>query len=162
MRMDHRIDRAYQCPGIGNIAVIVGVHHQAGRVPAETIHVTLAEPHREIILDEVAHLLAAEIRPRIAVRRYLEVGIALVKINPAADWPAASPAIEVPHVEVARAVVVVNDIQQYRNPPKVTGLNESLKAICSSISGVFYRERLRRVVSPTVVAGKFRDWQHFN
>ena len=87
--MNHGVDGIDERVGITDIAIVVGVHHQSGRVPAETVHMTFAQPHGEVVLDKIAHLLAAEVWSRISVGRDFKVGIALVKVNTAPYWAAA-------------------------------------------------------------------------
>jgi len=58
--------------------------------------------------------------------------------------------------------MVMNHVQQYSQAPEMTGLDKCLKPVRAAIADVFRRKRLRQVVTPTGIPGKFRNRHYFD
>ena len=83
------------------------------------------EPHQGVVADELADLAAAVVGAGVAPRRV--VAPVVVEVDAAAV--VLAPAVEPPQVEVARAEVVVDDVEDDREAVLVRGLDELLEAL---------------------------------
>ena len=106
---DLAVDPLHQRPAVVDVvAAVAGDRADVQRhVEAQAVDVELVEPHQRVVADELAHLAAAVVGPGVAPRRrrlvvVVEVDAALVVL---------APAVESPEVEVARAEVVVDDVE---------------------------------------------------
>ena len=83
-----------------------------------------SQPVERVVADELADLAAAVVGPGVAPRRrrapvVVEVDAALAVLG---------PAVELPEVEVARAEVVVDDVEDHGDAALVGGFDERLEA----------------------------------
>ena len=97
--------------------------NELGAVESEAVDVVFLEPHQDIIEEELTDLAAPVIGPGFSPRRLGPVVV--VEVNSAAI--VLGPAIELPKIEVARAQVVVNNVQDHRDTLLVGALDELLE-----------------------------------
>ena len=153
---DLAVDPLQQAPALGErVAVVALVAAHAAdverHVEAQPVEVVLLQPQERVVADELAHLAAAVVGPGVAPGRLaapvvVEVDAALVVL---------APAVELPEVEVARAEVVVDDVEDHRDPALVRGLDERLEALGPAV-GALDGEDVGGVVAPGDVAGELR------
>ena len=120
-----------------------------GHVEAQPVEVVLVQPVERVVPDELADLAAsvvgAGVAPGgVAAPVVVEVDAALVVL---------APAVELPEVEVARAEMVVDDVEDHRDPAPMRGFDEGLKPLGSAV-GALDGEDVRGVVAPGDVPGE--------
>jgi len=146
----------HEAPPIRVIAP-VGLADVEGAVPSETVDVEVFEPHDGVVADVLADESAAEIWPCVAPGGYGSV----VVIEKDSAASVLTPAIESPKVEIAGAVMVVDDIEEDSDAAFVAFIYESFESLGAAI-GSFDAERICGVVSPTVIAGEFVYGEEFD
>ena len=114
-----------------------------GAVEAQAVDVVFLEPHQDVVEDELADLAASVIGPGVAPRRVRPVVV--VEVDAAAI--VLAPAVELPEIEVARAEVVVNDVEDHRDALLVGALDELLERQRASVGGL-NRKDMGGVVAP--------------
>ena len=85
----------------------------------------LFEPHQGVVAEVLAHLLAAVVGTGVAPGRRR----ALVVVEVDAARAVLAPAVELPQGEVARAEVVVDDVEDDGDAVRVGGLDEALERV---------------------------------
>ena len=111
------------------------------------------EPHERVVADELAHLGAAVVGAGVAPRR-LRAPV-VVEVDAAAV--VLAPAVEPPQVEVGRAEVVVDHVEDDREAaPRGPPRTKSLKPVRPAV-GALDGEDVRGVVAPGAVAGELGD-----
>ena len=126
-------------------------------VEAQAVAAELLEPGQRAVAQERADLAAAVVRPGRAPGR---VGaLVVVEVDPAAV--ALGPAVEPPQVEVRRAEVVVDDVDDHGDPVRVGVADEPLERVRPAVAGLD-REQVRRVVAPRDVAGELERRHHLD
>ncbi len=119
-----------------------GIDDRMHRVKAQAVDVIVAQPHQGVVDEEAAHgvtVRAVEVH-RVAPRGVVAVG----EIRP-----------ELREVVAVRAEVVVDHVQQHRNAPAVTGIDQAFQAFGPSV-GVVRGIQVDPVVAPAALAGELR------
>ena len=154
LRVDLVVAPLQHAPGVGQfLPVLVGAADVLGAVPAQAVHPELVQPHQRVVPDELAHLGAAVVRSRVAPRRG---GLRGVVVEEDAAEVVLAPAIELPHVEVGGAQMVVDHVVQHRDAARVRRIHEALQVVRRAV-GAFNAERIAGVVAPAQVAGELVD-----
>src|SRR6185369_14723907 len=136
-------------PVRGAAATALDARDPGGRVPAQAVDPELLEPLDRTVAQERPDLGPAVVRPGVAPRR--RRAAVLVEIDPAlADL---RPAVELPDVEVGRAEVVVDDVEDDRDPGGMGVADQRLEVVRRAVAALD-RERVGRVVAPGSVAGE--------
>ena len=116
-----------------------GVHQRVHGVEAEPVEVVVPQPHPGVIDDERAHLVGSRLVEvdRRAPRGQVRVG----EVRPERGQP------------VARADVVVDDVQVDGQAARVAGVHEALERVRPAV-GLVHRPQADSVVPPAVIAGE--------
>ena len=151
---DLAVDPLQQAPALlEHVAFVALVTAHAAdverHVEAQPVEVVLVEPVERVVADELADLAAAVVGPgvapgRVAAPVVVEVDAALVVL---------APAVEPPEVEVARAEMVVDDVEDHGDPAPMRGLDEGLEAVGAAV-GALDGEDVGGVVAPGDVPGE--------
>ena len=149
--VDHVVHLAKQVPALREVSE-VGAADELGGVEAEPVHAELLEPHADVVLDEVADLAATVVGAGVAPRG----DRAIVVVEEDSAPRSLAPAVEAPEVHVGRAPVVVDDVAEDRDAPRVGRVDEALERVGTAV-GLFDRVEARRVVAPADLAGELVD-----
>ena len=116
-----------QAPALRQVRLAVGPHAAdvERHVDAQPVDVVLLQPHQGVVADELAHLGAAVVRA--GCRPRASRAPVVVEVDAAAV--VLAPAVEPPQVEVARAEVVVDDVEDDREPVAVGLADELLERL---------------------------------
>ena len=112
-------------------------------VEAQTIDVIFLEPHKDVVEDILSDLVASVIGTGVSPRRMRPVIV--VEVDSTAI--VLGPAVELPQIEVARAKVVVNDVEDHCDAVFVGALDELLERQRASV-GELNRKDMGGVVAP--------------
>jgi hypothetical protein len=114
-----------------------------GGVEAQAVDMVFLKPHADVIENILPDLAASVIRPGLPPGGMRPV----VVVEVDATAVVLGPAVELPQIEVARAQVVVHDVQDHRDTLLVSAFDESLERHRASI-GELHREDMGGVVPP--------------
>ena len=154
LRVDLVVAPLQHAPGVRQLlAVLVGAADVLGAVPPQTVHAELVQPHQRVVPDELAHFGAAVVRPRVAPRRRRLRGVV---VEEDATKVVLAPAIELPHVHVGGAEVVVDHVVQHGDAARMRRIHESLQVIRRAV-GALNAEGVAGVVAPAEVARELVD-----
>ena len=150
----HHADVAQQRLALGDRGEVGGETHEEGGVPAKPVDAVFLDPHTGVVANVLAHLGAAVVGTWTPCGRV--PGIILIKIDAAAGR--AGPAVKLPQrvAEVVGSVVVVHDVEQHRDAPRMTRVDKTFQSVGSAI-GALHSKRVGRIIPPAVVAGEFGD-----
>ena len=140
------IDLLHQAPAFGQFAVALAPVHAPDvrrRIPPQPVESVVQQPVQGVVTQVRAHLLAAVVGARVAPGRATTVVV--VEVDPA--FVVLIPAVKTPQVEVARAEMVVDHIQQYGDAPFVRGTDEPPHVLGGSVVAL-NRVDEGRVVTP--------------
>ena len=147
-RLHFLVDLPQQRLAVGVvIGAVVVVDDVEDGIPAEPVHPAFVQPHEDLVADELADRIGVVIRPRVAPPR-VGAGVVVVEVDPAEA--VLAPPVELPQVEVRRAVMVVHDVHQHGHPALVARLHETLEGVRPA-QRAFDSELIGRIVSPAFV-----------
>ncbi len=109
----------------------------------------LFEPHERVLEEVLADLTSSVVGAGLPPRR--ATAVVVVEIDPAAL--VLGPAVELPEVEVAGAEVVVDDVEDHRDPLPVGALDELLERAGTAV-GSLHGEDVAGVVAPRPLSRK--------
>jgi hypothetical protein len=111
-----------------------GVDERVNGVEPQAVEVVVAEPHRRVVAEEPAHLVAAGVIEvhGVAPRRV----VAIREVRP-----------ELANVVTGRPEVVVDDIENNGQAMRMTRIDQSLQVVGRSVA-VVWREQVDAVVTP--------------
>ncbi len=112
----------------------------------------LFHPHERVIKNKPPYLSAAIVRS--GAPPGCLGAVIVIKIN--ATHTVFLPAVKLPEIQVARSEMVVNHVQNNRNASPVQLAHKHLEAVWTTID-TLNSKYIRRIVTPGVVARKFRD-----
>ena len=143
---DLAVDPLEQAPAIGQVlAAGTGEGmNVGGAVEAEAVDMIFLEPHEDVVEDILSDLAASVIGTGVSPRRMRPVVV--VEVDSAAI--VLGPAVELPKIEVPRAKVVVNDVEDHRDAVSVGALDELLERQRAAV-GESQPKRYGRGCSPT-------------
>ena len=82
-----------------------------GAVEAQAVDMVFLKPHEDVVEDILSDLVASVIGPGVPPRRMRPV----IVVEVDATAIVLGPAVELPQIEVARAQVVVHDVEDHRD-----------------------------------------------
>jgi len=150
---DLAVEPREQAPAFGQVLVAGSVDgaYVDGAVEAEAVDVVFFEPHENVVAEVLPDLTVSVSRPGVPPRRMRPVVV--VEVDAAAL--VLGPAVELPQIEVARAQVVVHDVEDHRDALLVGALDESLERHRASL-GDLNRKDMGRVVPPRPLSRELR------
>ena len=115
------------------------------------------QPHQGVVADELADFLATVIGAgrtpgSFGVPVVVEVDAALIVL---------APAVKLPQIQITRAEVVVDDVQNHADPGLMGRLDEAFETGRTAVVG-FHGENAGGVVSPGQVTGELGQRHHFD
>ena len=143
--VDLIIDVLHQRPAVGDAAattVVLGADIDR-RVPTKPVGIELIEPVQRVVLEEGPHLATPVVGACVAP--WSGGPPVLEEVDPAVA--ARRRAVESPHVQIARAQVVVDHIDDHRDAALMALIDEVLHILRVAVDALG-RKRVRRVVAP--------------
>src|ERR1043166_3438122 len=119
---------------------------------------TFTEPHGETVLNEIADLLRAVIRP-IPSPLCVKKIVLLIEINPAVVVRIG--AVKSPQIQIVWPIVIVEHIHEHRDPELMSRLHKRLEPVRAA-EGTLHAKYVGRIVAPTEIAGKLVDGHDLN
>jgi hypothetical protein len=118
-----------------------------GTVEAQAVDMIFLEPHKDVVEDILSDLVASVIGTGVSPRRMRPVIV--VEID--STVIVLGPAVELPKIEIPRAKVVVNNIEDHCDAISVGALDELLEPQRASI-GELDRKDMGGIVAPRPVS----------
>lgn len=115
----------------------------AHAVEAQAVHMVFIEPHEDVVEDILSNLVASVIGTGVSPRRVRPV----IVVEVDATVIVLGPAVEMPKIEIPRAKVVVNNVEDHCDTMAVSALDELLERQRAAV-GDLNRKDMGGVVAP--------------